>query len=935
MEDDFYEKNVTCCSVELHWTDKNKKKNNIDFYEYELFQKEDDGQPINIYSGKDINYEAFNLKPNKHYLFTLNIIKDKNRIENKKIKIKTLESPQGIISKNSFKLSKNEKLEYHFNLSNSQKNIIKNCCKLIFDEDKDNKENIIIGDFDGIEMKITTEFENHKYIYYISFEVKPYYYEEFFGRFNEELDDNMITPCHFIIPKLPTILIFNLLSKGAVIFTGKRMGGVIASSLAFYIIYLGLEKNINYGNAFLNSEQNCIGVVTFGSPTFLNDLTAGYKMREKTSYFYHIKEEFDYIPEIIDFINKKQSNYIQLVDLFQKKEFLPEDKKQFHIYLDKNNFTDAQLIKNVNIFRKLPFGYYFMFNAIDNSLKSINESNFNDFYYFKPFLAKNPTSGLKVYETLKSNIKFNKEMLEFLTNKNYQLEFIKIIRREINSNSIKGIIKFKLMPFENNIISPDIINKIKLISNNATYEINSKDIYYDNDVDITAYVNDLNENIKDIIITNNFHGEIKIKNIINIKGSNSTREMLKNNIEKLFLFPFFKLIEIFYASLNDNETYEKLKKQNFGNDFEELVLLKSFQKQINTINELLFLSRPDILGKFEKFFIKEYINEELTEKQNEYLNDIFKTYYKHAAQLQIKQNIKCLDSEEDSIAKKIPFPQKFKGQKGIKKLFMCENKFLECDNIITEKLDDSYIKKFFLEQLIKETLQSEEKLIKSNLNHKNKEECKKYLNSNIGGIYNELIIPNIYFIKTLILSSLESGDEIKFNHNIDLSKISLILLFPLIWLKPLGEKRAKYERDFEKNYSGNDREQLNTRNLYNKTKIKNIVESKLSSDEKDENQGQNKIFEFSKFSENQTSGEEYYKKFLHLLNNYSNDFPQDIEISIYDNLKEENKNKDKNFSIIKEMMEELINEEESKKGFLALVRQSYFIGQLRTNIVSI
>ena len=151
-----------------------------------------------------------------------------------------------------------------------------------------------------------------------------------------------------------------------------------------------------------------------------------------------------------------------------------------------------------------------MFKASDNSLKSINESTFDDFYYFKPFLSDNPISGLKVYETLKSNNKFYKDSLEFLINKNYKLDFIKIIRREIDSNSsIKGIIKFKLTSFEDNFISPDIINKIKLISNNRTYEINNKDIYYDNDIDITAYIDDLNENIKDIVITNNFNGEIK------------------------------------------------------------------------------------------------------------------------------------------------------------------------------------------------------------------------------------------------------------------------------------------------------------------------------------------------------------------------------------------------------------------------------------------
>ena len=39
-------------------------------------------------------------------------------------------------------------------------------------------------------------------------------------------------------------------------------------------------------------------------------------------------------------------------------------------------------------------------------------------------------------------------------------------------------------------------------------------------------------------------------------------------------------------------------------------------------------------------------------------------------------------------------------------------------------------------------------------------------------------------------------------------------------------------------------------------------------------------------------------------------------------------------SILKEMMNEIINDEESKKGFLALIKQSYLIGKLRSYIVS-
>ena len=72
-----------------------------------------------------------------------------------------------------------------------------------------------------------------------------------------------------------------------------------------------------------------------------------------------------------------------------------------------------------------------------------------------------------------------------------------------------------------------------------------------------------------------------------------------------------------------------------------------------------------------------------------------------------------------------------------------------------------------------------------------------------------------------------------------------------------------------------------------------------------------------------------------MLNNYSNEFPEDIEISIYDNLKEENKNNEKNFSTIKEMVNRSIDDDESKKGFLALLRQSYLLGELRCKLVSI
>ena len=91
--------------------------------------------------------------------------------------------------------------------------------------------------------------------------------------------------------------------------------------------------------------------------------------------------------------------------------------------------------------------------------------------------------------------------------------------------------------------------------------------------------------------------------------------------------------------------------------------------------------------------------------------------------------------------------------------------------------------------------------------------------------------------------------------------------------------------------------------------------------------------DFAVYSKFQKYGYNYYIKFLAMLNNYSNEFPEDIEISIYDNLKKENNNKEGNLNVIKDMMNNLINDVESQKGFLALLRQSYLLGKLRCNIV--
>ena len=163
---------------------------------------------------------------------------------------------------------------------------------------------------------------------------------------------------------------------------------------------------------------------------------------------------------------------------------------------------------------------------------------------------------------------------------------------------------------------------------------------------------------------------------------------------------------------------------------------------------------------------------------------------------------------------------------------------------------------------------------------------------------------------------------------------------------------------FVKNYSSGEIERLNLKYLFNKIKTKNLVKSNFSLDNISNNDDgnvpdykkilncffphlidisqtkSNKIKDFSKYSEKQISGKEYYEKFLEIFNNL-NDFLEDIEISIYDNLKEENENRRQNYLPIKEMMDNLISDEESKKGFKALIRQSYFLGKIRCSIVSI
>ena len=103
---------------------------------------------------------------------------------------------------------------------------------------------------------------------------------------------------------------------------------------------------------------------------------------------------------------------------------------------------------------------------------------------------------------------------------------------------------------------------------------------------------------------------------------------------------------------------------------------------------------------------------------------------------------------------------------------MCKlGSFISNSEFISQKFEESYINKFFLEKYIIEILKKIEIEIKIKItSFSNSIIYKNYLNKTIGEYYNIFIIPNVIFIWILILSSIESGDFIRFNHKIDWKK---------------------------------------------------------------------------------------------------------------------------------------------------------------------
>ena len=262
--------NKTCSSINL------LLKNSIFFKQediiYELYQKEGNDNIFGIgfekiYEGSNNTFEAIGLKQKHKYTFKLKI-KNSNNDSDGKIEVETLSAPPALLSNDSLDIANGRITDNIKILSEKEKAIIAHCSSIVFEK---NYSVGINGTIEGIIIKILHSKLDNTDIYYLSFDLEKEYFNDFVKKLIEDSDNNTNLLCNFIFNKIPTYFIFNLLKKGAVIFTGKLFGGVIASSIAFSILYMGKKINKNYSNIFKNCGKNHIGVVTFGSPSFINN----------------------------------------------------------------------------------------------------------------------------------------------------------------------------------------------------------------------------------------------------------------------------------------------------------------------------------------------------------------------------------------------------------------------------------------------------------------------------------------------------------------------------------------------------------------------------------------------------------------------------------------------------------------------------------------
>ena len=113
-----------------------------------------------------------------------------------------------------------------------------------------------------------------------------------------------------------------------------------------------------------------------------------------------------------------------------------------------------------------------------------------------------------------------------------------------------------------------------------------------------------------------------------------------------------------------------------------------------------------------------------------------------------------------------------------------------------------------------------------------------------------------------------------------------------------------YEKDFEKDFNKLfNTEENQMKNIFFKKRVKKLL---FSNNDKERTKKNNSNY-FSEFSEKGIISEGYYITFLELLNKFSNDSPEDIEISIYNNLKKENENRINVIKGIKELKKNLVN----------------------------
>jgi hypothetical protein len=306
---------------------------------------------------------------------------------------------------------------------------------------------------------------------------------------------------------------------------------------------------------------------------------------------------------MIDFMDKGD---IETIKPLVKEDVIDSRKiEELNDYLE-YKFKEDAIKKHIENFKKIPFGKFYVILNSQNvkGLTSISYTDFEQFYYGKIIKSKDIYSNNSFqYKDLKNENEnsFSIKNLKYL---NENVEEAKVIRREgetennsisnnvLNSDflkffsyifskpeyirNIRGIIKVKL----NNSITSDIIKDIEIIKASGRKET-IKEIYYDNNKDVIIILENLDENISKIKMTNYFDGIIKVKSILNIHGSSKTVKMIKANIEKLFIIPFFKIIEIISISKFRNKgenNYENLKEQYFGKDFKNITILDPFKK---------------------------------------------------------------------------------------------------------------------------------------------------------------------------------------------------------------------------------------------------------------------------------------------------------------------------------------------------------------------